>query len=103
VKRNFFHGPGFNYTNLGVYKDFALGAEKSRYIQIRLDSFNTFNHPNFAPPGSSGVTGANYGSGTAPRATFGTITSVIQPSNFGGSSTDPQPGRAVQLAAKIYF
>jgi hypothetical protein len=103
VKRNFFHGPGFNYTNLGLYKNFPLGAEKSRYVQIRMDSFNTFNHPNFAPPGSPGVAGANYGSAVAPRATFGKITSVIQPSNFGGSSTDPQPGRAVQLAAKIYF
>jgi Carboxypeptidase regulatory-like domain len=103
VKRNFFHGPGFNYTNLGIYKDFPLGAEKSRYIEIRLDSFNTFNHPNFAPPGSPGVPGANFGAGTSPLATFGTISSVIQPSNFGGSSTDPQPGRAVQLAGKIYF
>jgi DNA-binding HxlR family transcriptional regulator len=58
VKRNFFHGPGFNYTNLSLYKDFPLGAEKARYVEIRLEAFNAFNHANF------GVPDGNYTDGT---------------------------------------
>ncbi len=50
VKRNFFHGPGFNYTNLSLYKDFPLGAEKARYVEIRMEAFNAFNHANFGQP-----------------------------------------------------
>ena len=91
VKRNFFHGPGFNYTNLNLYKNFPLRGE-GRSIELRLEAFNAFNHANFAPPDS------NYTDGPA----FGTVTAVI------GTSTadvngDPQPGRAVQLGGKFYF
>ncbi len=89
TKRNFFHGPGFNYTNLQLSKNFPINADGSRYAQIRLEAFNAFNHANFAGP-----TG-NYSS-----QSFGNITSVIQSSE---PNADPQPGRAVQLAGKFYF
>ena len=93
VKRNFFSGPGFNYSNLTLFKNFPLGhADSPRYIQLRLEAFNAFNHANFAPPDGF--------LGDGPR--FGQITSVIQPVADGGAG-DPQPGRAVQLAGKIYF
>jgi hypothetical protein len=92
VRRNFFHGPGFNYTNFEVYKNIPLGgAESPRYAQLRLEAYNAFNHANFANPSG------NYGAGPT---VFGVITSVDQPINAGG---DPQPGRAIQLAGKIYF
>ena len=91
VTRNFMRGPGFNYTNMAVFKNFPLGRPGSpRYIQIRMEASNVFNHPNFAAPDGNLSDGAQ----------FGTITSVIQPTNAGG---DPQPGRAVKLAGKIYF
>jgi hypothetical protein len=89
--RNFFRGPGFNYTNLELYKNFQLKSE-SQYIQIRLESYNVFNHANFAEP-----------DGNYNDATFGETLNVIQPSSFGGQAGDPQPGRAIQLAGKIYF
>ena len=89
--RNFFHGPGFNYTNLELYKDFRLKKE-TQYIELRLESYNVFNHPNFAMP-----------DGNINDPGFGLVTNVIQPAAFGGQSTDPQPGRAVQLAGKFYF
>lgn len=89
VKRNFFHGPGFEYTNLEVYKNFPLGHQGTpRYIEVRLESYNTFNHANFANPDG------NFSAG--PQ--FGQITNVIQP-----GQGDPQPGRAIQLGGKIYF
>ena len=91
--RNYFHGPGFNYTNLQLYKNFPIGgADSPRILQIRLESANVFNHPNFAAP-----------DGNFSDSTFGQITSVVQPTNFGGQSTDPQPGRATQLSARFTF
>ena len=88
VKRNFLHGPGFNYSNIELYKNFPLGRTEARYIQLRLESYNTFNHPNFALPNG------NFSAGPS----FGQITNVIQP-----GTADPQPGRAVQIAGKFYF
>ncbi len=91
VKRGFFSGPGFNYTNMSLFKNFPIGrADSPRFIQLRLETYNVFNHANFAQPDGS----------LADGPSFGTITSVVQPVLTGG---DPQPGRAVQLAGKIYF
>ena len=92
VGRNFFNGPGYNYTNLQVFKDFSLMKDNKAYIELRLESYNVFNHTNFSQPDG------NFGD-----STFGQIESVIQPASFGVSAGDPQPGRATQLAAKIYF
>ncbi len=92
VKRNFFHGPGFNYTNLTVYKDIPLGPEKARYIEIRLEAFNAFNHANFGPPDS------NYTDGSF----FGVVSSVVG-STTADYNADPTPGRAVQLVGKFFF
>ena len=87
--RNFFHGPGFNYTNLLVSKNFPINADGSRYVQLRLEGFNAFNHANFAGP-----------NGTFASPHFGDITSVDQSADPNG---DPSPGRSVQLAGKVYF
>ncbi len=92
VKRNFFHGPGFNYSNFELYKNFTVGESQTpRYIQLRLEAYNAFNHANFANPSG------NFGAGPT---VFGVIDSVDQPINPGG---DPQPGRAIQLAGKFCF
>ncbi|MGC2404206.1 MAG: carboxypeptidase-like regulatory domain-containing protein [Acidobacteriaceae bacterium] len=93
VKRNFFHGPGFNYTNLSLYKDFPLGAEKSRYVQLRVEAFNAFNHANFGQPDGNYTDGPGF---------FGVVTSVSG-STTADLNTDPQPGRAVQLVGKFFF
>ena len=94
MKRNFFHGPGYNYTNLQVAKNIHISSDGQRYIQLRLEAFNAFNHANFASPDGNF---ADNGVG------FSSITNVIQPGNFGDSNGDPQPGRAIQLAGKFYF
>ena len=92
VKRNFFHGPGFNYSNIEIYKNLPVGGADSRqYIQLRLEAYNAFNHANFANPNG------NFGAGSPA---FGSINSVDQPVSTSG---DPQPGRAIQLAGKFYF
>jgi hypothetical protein len=96
VKRNFFSGPGFNYTDMTLYKNFPLGkADSPRYIELRLEAFNVFNHANFAPPDGNLSDGLPSQGGT-----FGQITSVVVPVQDGGNG-DRQPGRAVQLAGKF--
>jgi hypothetical protein len=89
TSRNFFHGPGFNYTNLSITKNFPLSADKERSMQWRLEGFNAFNHANFAAPNP-----------VLSSPSFGQVTSVIDSADGNG---DPSPGRAVQLAGKIYF
>jgi hypothetical protein len=87
--RNFFHGPGFNYTNLSILKNIALSADGKRYLQLRLEGFNAFNHANFQPP--TGVF-------TSPN--FGQVTNVIHSED---PNSDPSPGRSVQIAGKFFF
>ena len=83
---------GFNYSNFEIYKNLSLwGSESPRYVQLRLEAYNASNHANFAN------LNGNYGVGSP---VFGSIHSVDQPLN---SSGDPQPGRAIQLGAKVYF
>jgi hypothetical protein len=88
AKRNFFHGPGFNYSDMTLYKDFPISQE-SRYFEIRLEAYNAFNHANFAAPS---------GNLSAGPGNFGFVNNVDQ-----NGTSDPLPGRAVQLVGKIYF
>jgi hypothetical protein len=79
VRRNPFHGPGINNTNLIIAKNFMLVPERNVSIQIRMESDNAFNHTQFNNP-TSGVTSGS----------LGLITSAAA-------------ARQTQLAAKIYF
>ncbi len=90
AKRNFFHGPGFNYTNLAIYKDIKIDPEGVRYFQLRLETFNLANHANFAQPGNN-----------IESSNFGLVTALRGP--VPAASGDPQPGRDIQLAGKFYF
>jgi len=89
TKRNFFHGPGFNYTNLQLSKNVPFSADGKRYMQLRLEAFNAFNHANFSSPSN------NFSSNS-----FGQVTSVIYSAD---PNADPQPGRAIQIAGKFFF
>jgi hypothetical protein len=44
--RNSFLSPGFWTLNLSAFKDIHLS--ESKYLQIRCDAFNVFNHPSYA-------------------------------------------------------
>jgi hypothetical protein len=77
--RDSFHGPGQNVTNLALMKD--THVTESMYFELRLETYNTFNHVNFNAPGSN-----------------------INSSLFGRVTSDSTIGpRLVQLAAKFYF
>jgi hypothetical protein len=80
IHRDPYHGPGLNNTNMILAKNFPLGADSVRRLQLRMESDNVFNHTQFSNPTST------YGSGT-----FGRITGT------------QQAARQTQLAVKIYF
>ncbi len=90
VGRGLLHGPGFNYSNFSVAKNFPLSSDGIRSLQIRMDASNVFNHANFANPDS------NFGD-----PGFGSVTSVA--SSSADANSDPQGGRAVQLVGRVYF
>jgi hypothetical protein len=87
--RNFMYGPGFDYTNLQLSKNVHFSSDGKRYVQLRLEAFNAFNHANFANPSG------NFNSGS-----FGRVTGV---KNSADPNGDPSPGRAIQLAGKLFF
>jgi hypothetical protein len=82
--RNLVIGPGFHNTDLSVIKN--LRPTPRIAMQLRVDVFDLFNHPNFGPPGN--VVGS---------PTFGKISRTRLSTGEGGSS------RQIQLAAKLSF
>ncbi|MBO0863253.1 MAG: hypothetical protein J2P21_33130, partial [Chloracidobacterium sp.] len=40
--------PGINNTDLSLFKNFSLGGEGKRSLQLRLEMYNVFNHPQFS-------------------------------------------------------
>ncbi len=94
--------PGINNWDVSVFKNFPFDSELKRYLQLRLEMFNAWNHTQFADfnrtvqfdtagsitnlPSSRG-TGPQFGGGTYG---FGAITAARDP-------------RIIQLAVKIYF
>ncbi len=74
-------GDGFNNMDASVLKNFNFSH--GAYLQLRFETFNTFNHAVFAAPNISSATSSS----------FGYITSVY---------SNSQP-RQVQLGARIVF
>jgi hypothetical protein len=96
ASRNPFYGPGLNYTDMAIEKNIHI--DESRYFQLRLETFNTFNHANFCPPanfGSCGGTPSNDAS-FLDTGTFGQIFGVRTISTNGD-------GRVLQLGVKFFF
>ena len=81
ANRDPFYGPGLNFWDMAVEKDVLL--TETMKFEFRFETFNTFNHANFAAPVNA-----------VGNPTFGTINTVQ------GISTNGA-GRVVQLAGKI--
>ena len=75
--RNAVRGPGFNRTDLSIFKNFNFS--KAKQIQIRIEGFNIFNQARFGQPVAN-ISAAN----------FGQITSA-------------DDGRIIQFGAKFSF
>ena len=97
--RNYFRGYPIDQTDLAVSRRFRLSDRLSLYF--RIEYFNVFNHPMFAPP-SANFNNRIYFSG------FGEITSTLNNFLYGGpGSLSPlyQIGgqRSGQLSLRLQF
>lgn len=80
--RNTFRGPAIYNTDLSVFKNTAI-TEKTK-IQLGLEFFNLFNHPNFTVPNNN--------------------VDFNDPNNgFGEIKNNAYPGRVVQYRLKFIF
>jgi len=94
----YIHGPAYMNHDISAFKNFALGKDENRKIQVRLETFNTFNHPlnTFNNTQQLNIRFPSYG----------------QPAQLPGpNSTNPPVGftnnkfghRIVQLGVKFFF
>ena len=58
---------GYNNLDSSVLKNFAF-TEKA-YLQLRFETFNTFNHPFFSAPNAGSATSSSFGYITGEQAT----------------------------------
>jgi hypothetical protein len=76
---NDLRGPGRDNWNLSLFKRFSLWESRGSYLELRLETFNTWNHTQF-----------NQTDNTLGDSRFGQVTSAFDP-------------RILQLGGKIYF
>jgi hypothetical protein len=88
ASRNPLYGPGFNNFDLSLEKEVHI--TESKYIQLRLETYNTFNHTQWFP--------GSY----QPTNNAGGVVSDINDPRF-GRVIAANPARVIQLAGKIYF
>ena len=86
--RNPLYGPGFNNFDMALYKDIHL--TESKFIELRFETFNTFNHTQWFP--------GSY----QPTNSTGSVVSDVSSPHF-GQVIATNPARIVQLGAKFYF
>jgi len=84
--RNILYGPGTKQFDVSLFKDFFFSSDGSRRLQLRAETFNIFNTPQFNNPNAQ-----------IGNTADGTITSAGQPFLFQRTS------REIQLAGKLYF
>jgi hypothetical protein len=76
---NSLRGPGRDNWNISLFKSFVLSEARGSRLELRVESFNTWNHTEFNQV-SNGLGSSN----------FGQVTSAFDP-------------RVFQLGGKIYF
>jgi hypothetical protein len=85
---NDLRGPGRDNWNLSLFKRFTLWESRGSYLELRLETFNTWNHTQFNAVSTGGTFLAN--GQPDPTTNFGQVTSAFDP-------------RILQLGGKIYF
>ena len=84
------YGPGLNNFDISLEKEIHLAGSESKYIQLRFETYNTFNHTQWFPGSYQPINNA------------GGVVSDINDPRF-GRVIATNSARVVQLSAKIYF
>ena len=113
--RNFLSRPGINVTDLSLFKNFPLGGDNARRLQLRLEMFNVFNQAQFSDMNRN-VTWSGFNAYLAElQAGSASILNVRNGSRGATSRIGDgvgevnalhnavSPNRIIQLAVKIFF
>ena len=110
ASRDILRGGGMQNWDMSLLKNIPFGERYS--IQLRLEAFNVFNHPNFNDkffsPSANGPWQWTYDSMAGTGSNTPSV-SVSKNSNWGApkdtynSGGGPGGPRVVQLGAKVYF
>ena len=84
---NALRGPGRDNWNVSLFKSFSLSESRGSRLELRLETFNTWNHTQFNGVGTSFN---GYNPNGTPKGSFGQVTSAFD-------------ARILQLGGKIYF
>lgn len=87
--RRFFSGPGLNNWDMALLKETRITESKA--LQLRLETFNLFNHTQFMNPNALINSG------------YPDIVNGVNTGGLFGVVTAAQPARVLQLAAKFIF
>ncbi len=113
--RTYARNPGTNNTDLSIYKNFKVTGDGRKYLQLRLEAFNAFNHTQFSGYNTStNLTTSTGATGTAvlnvPNFSSLVITNNLRPAgstktlgSYFGEYNGTREQRIVQIAAKLYF
>ena len=97
IGRNTFLLPPINNVDFSLFKNIKFG-ESSRYIQIRADFFNVFNHPQYVPGSVNSVDPV----GTTGLSTLNQV-NPLTPDFLRPSAVLSSNPRVIQLAARFNF
>jgi hypothetical protein len=111
--RSYLRNPGFQNHDLSVFKNFPLGANSQRYLQLRFEAFNFLNMTEFS--GVNRTTNLTNAAGQTGAAIFNnytglTVTNNTRPAGnasvlgtyFGEYNATRDP-RIIQIGIKVYF
>ena len=96
IGRNTFLLPAINNVDFSIFKNFPFG--ESKYIQIRADFFNAFNHPQYVPGSVNSVDPIN----TTGLTTLNQV-NPLTPDFLNPSAVLSSNPRVIQLSARFNF
>jgi Carboxypeptidase regulatory-like domain/TonB-dependent Receptor Plug Domain len=111
--RSYLRNPGFQNHDLSVFKNFPLGGNSHRYLQLRVEAFNVLNMAEFS--GVNRTTNLTNAAGQTGAAIFNNYTGLAVTNNtrpagntsvlgtFFGEYTGTRDPRIIQLGVKVYF
>ena len=99
--RNILREPGINNFDIGALKNISLFERLN--LQLRLETFNTFNHTQYGvDPTSASAAAGGPGTGAIDR-NVNDQAALGSPNDNFGKVISARPGRILQLGAKVTF
>ena len=111
--RTYLRNPWIANQDLSVFKNIPFSADGKRYLQLRLEAFNAFNHPQLS--GYNLTSNVTNGAGQTGNSIFSNFTGLVASNNtrpagstsvlgtYFGEPNAAQNMRVVEIAAKFYF